>query len=73
MLQQVGKLMLLAGAVLAAVGAALYALGRVGVARLPGDLSVGGRGWRVYLPIGTCLALSVLVTLLLWILSRLRR
>jgi hypothetical protein len=65
--------MLVAGLVLAGLGAVLYGLGRLGLGRLPGDLSFGGRNWRVYLPIGTCIVLSVLLTLILWLVSRLRR
>ena len=73
MFQQIGKWLLILGAMLAAVGGVLWALGRAGVHRLPGDVSFGGRNWRVYLPLGTCIALSILLTLLLWIVSRVRR
>jgi hypothetical protein len=72
-MQQLGKLLLLFGLVLAALGLALWLLGRAGVARLPGDVALGGRNWRIYLPIGTSIFLSLLLTLLLYILSRLRR
>lgn len=33
--------------------------------QLPGDLSFGGSSWRVYIPLGTSLLLSVVLTLLL--------
>lgn len=48
-------------------------LGKAGLGKLPGDLDFGGKNWRVYLPIGTCVVLSVLLTLIMWILARLRR
>jgi len=73
MLQQFGKVMLIVGAVIAGVGGLLYLLGRLGIMRLPGDVSLGGRNWRVYLPIGTCIILSILATLIVWLISRLRR
>jgi len=73
MLQHIGKLIVLAGLVLAVFGGLLYLLGRLGLGRLPGDLSFGGKNWRVYLPIGTCILLSALLTLLLYLLHRLRR
>ncbi len=73
MFQQVGKVMMLVGLALAALGAVLYGLGKAGITRLPGDVSFGGKNWRVYLPIGTCILLSVLLTLALWVISRLRR
>jgi hypothetical protein len=72
-LQQVGKAMFVVGLVLAALGGVLWAMGRLGLVRLPGDFAFGGKGWRVYLPISTCVLLSVLVSLLMWALSRFRR
>ena len=73
MLQQIGKIILLAAAGLAVLGAVLYLLGRLGITRLPGDISLGGKNWRVYLPIGTSILLSILLTLALYILNWLRR
>ncbi len=40
--------------------------------RLPGDLSWRGRGWSVSFPLATSLVLSVVLSLLVWALSRLR-
>jgi hypothetical protein len=73
MFQHVGKLMLLTGLILSAAGAVLLLLGRAGVGRLPGDLSFGGKGWRLFVPITTSLVLSAVLTLLLVLLARLRR
>ena len=78
--------MLVAAVVLGAAGLVLYVLGRMGIGRgtptrrialgtprLPGDFSFGGRNWRVYMPLGTSLLLSVMLTLLAWVVLRLRR
>lgn len=65
--------MFVVGLVVAGLGAALWALGKLGLARLPGDFSFGGKGWRVYLPIGTCVLVSILLSLLLWVVTRFRR
>jgi len=73
MFQQMGKWMVVMGGVVAALGGVFYLLGRFGLTRLPGDLSLGGKNWRVYLPIGTCILLSILLTVVMFILSRLRR
>lgn len=40
--------------------------------RLPGHLSWRGRGWSVSFPLATSLVLSVVLSLLVWALSRLR-
>ena len=47
--------------------------GKLGLGRSSGDLTFGGRNWRVYLPIGTSIVLSLLLTSLLWLILRLRR
>ena len=41
--------------------------------RLPGDLSWGKGNVRVFLPCGTSVLLSVLLTLVLWLVSRFGR
>ncbi len=66
-----------AGRVLVVLGVAAIIIGLVieyfpalRPGRLPGDISFGGDGWRVYLPIGTCIAISVLLTVLFALLNR---
>ncbi len=56
-----------------AVGLLLMRLGRIGLFRLPGDPESGGRNWRVYFPLGTCILLSLILTLVLWLSHYLRR
>ena len=72
MFGQLGKWLLVAAGVLAVVGVAMVLLSRAGVERLPGDIDLRGRNWRVIVPLGTCVAASILLTLLLWLLNRLR-
>lgn len=71
--QQTGKRLIVAGLVMAAVGVLLVLLGRIGPFRLPGDLEVGGRNWRVYFPVGTCVLISVILTVILWVIHHFRR
>jgi hypothetical protein len=55
------------------VGALLAALSKVGLFRLPGDLQLGGKNRRVYVPIGSCILISLVLTLILWLISYFRR
>ncbi|MBI1852113.1 MAG: DUF2905 domain-containing protein [Planctomycetes bacterium] len=64
---------MLAGIVLAVAGAAMWFLGKSGFRGLPGDIRVEGERVRFYFPIVTCLALSAILTLLLWLVQWLRR
>ncbi len=71
-LQDVGKWIVIVGAGLVLVGSAVALLGKLGWTRLPGDLDIRGRNWRIVLPLGTCIVLSILLTLAVWLLQRLR-
>jgi hypothetical protein len=71
--QPLGKLLIVAGATLILVGLILYfgkGLGFLG--RLPGDIRIERPNLRVYLPITTCLLLSLLLSLILYMISRFR-
>ena len=74
-LREVGKLLLFLGVFLVAVGAVLVLGARLPfrLGRLPGDIAYQGRNTTFYFPIVTCLVLSVLLTLILWLVGLLRR
>ena len=68
----IGKLLISAGALLIVLGL-LFLLGdklplRLG--RLPGDIYVRGKSTTFYFPIVTCLIVSVVLTLVLWLFRR---
>jgi len=68
-----GKVLVVAGAAMALVGVLLLVGERfpgLRIGRLPGDITVGSDRFRLYLPIGTSILVSVLLTLLLWLLGR---
>ena len=71
--QQLGKYLLIAGAVIALLGVLLMVLGRIGLFRLPGDLEFGSKNWRVYFPIASCILISILLTLVFWLINFFRR
>jgi hypothetical protein len=64
----VGKVLLIAGLILAALGA-LMMLG-LPLGRLPGDITIRRGNGTFYFPIVTCLVLSVLFTLVMALLRR---
>jgi hypothetical protein len=73
--RELGKLLVMASLVLAGVGG-LLVLGvkfpfRLG--RLPGDIVYQGRNGSFYFPIITCLLISVVLTLLFWVINLFRR
>jgi len=71
--QQFGKWLILTGITITFVGLLVILLGRTGLFRLPGDLNFGGRNWRIYLPIASCIIISVVLTLIFWLINYFRR
>lgn len=69
-----GRWLVVVGLGIAVVGGLVWVAGHFGLplGRLPGDLRIERDGFRFYLPLGTCLALSALLTLVMWIVGRLR-
>lgn len=70
-----GKLLLVLGAIILVIGAALLVAGRYNlpVGRLPGDFVVRGKHSVFYFPLATCIILSVIISLVLWLLGRMHR
>jgi hypothetical protein len=66
-MSDLGRVLMAVGAGVAVLGAALWALGRAGFKGLPGDLRWEGERVRVYFPLVSCLALSLLATGLMWL------
>ncbi|HKM72177.1 MAG TPA: DUF2905 domain-containing protein [Stellaceae bacterium] len=58
------------GLVLVVVGLLSPWLGDLGLGRLPGDIVIERGDFRFYFPIVTCLVISVVVSLILWLLNR---
>lgn len=69
-----GRLFIVAGLVLVAIGLLLTFGPRLPfrLGRLPGDIVIEGKSGSFYFPIVTCLLLSALATLVMWIIGRFR-
>ncbi len=65
------KLLLLVGGALVVLGLLLLLAGKVPfIGRLPGDFVIRRPGFTFYFPLGTSLLLSLLLSLILWLLNR---
>lgn len=72
---EIGRLLLVLGALLLVAGGLLLLAARLHLplGRLPGDMHWRGRHAEVWFPLGTSLLLSLVLTLVLAVLSHLRR
>ncbi|MGD1108441.1 MAG: DUF2905 domain-containing protein [Terracidiphilus sp.] len=68
-------MLVVTGLVLAGIGAAILLASRVGLplGRLPGDISYKGKNVSFYFPLGTSILISVVLSAILYLISRLRR
>lgn len=70
-----GRLLIGLGLLLVVVGLLVMGLQRIGLGpgHMPGDFAYRGRNVQVWFPLGTCIVISLLLSGLLYLLSRIRR
>ena len=67
-MQDIGKFMVVSGLILAAIGALLWSgFGKAWLGRLPGDINYTKGNFSFHLPIVTCLLVSAVLTVILWL------
>ncbi|HZV21776.1 MAG TPA: DUF2905 domain-containing protein [Hyphomicrobiales bacterium] len=67
----VGKALIVMGLVLIGAGLLWMAGPRLGLGHLPGDFVIERGNFRFYLPIATSILISVVLSLLFWLIGRL--
>jgi hypothetical protein len=67
-----GRVLIFSGVVLVALGLLVSVAGRLPfrLGRLPGDIYVHGKNTTFYFPLATCILLSVVLSVVLWIFRR---
>jgi DUF2905 family protein len=68
----IGRTLILVGAALVVIGV-LFTLGEklpFGLGKLPGDLEIRGKNSVFYFPVMTCVLLSVVLSLVMWLFGR---
>jgi hypothetical protein len=64
------RVLIIGGLIAIAVGLLWPWLARLGLGRLPGDMHVEREGFSFYFPLTTSIVVSIVVTLLIWLLRR---
>jgi hypothetical protein len=72
---EIGRTLIFLGFLLILFGGLVLGLDRLHLpfGRLPGDFNLRGRGWSVSFPVATSILVSVVLSLVLWAVGRLRR
>lgn len=71
-MREFGRLLVVVGAILVLIGLLVTFHDRLPlrIGRLPGDIVIRGKNSVFYFPLATSLLLSVLLSLILWLVSR---
>ena len=71
----IGKLLVVLGIVLVIAGVVVMLVGRMHLplGRLPGDIVYRGKNTTVYFPLATSILISVVLTVVLYVVGRLKR
>ena len=69
----IGRYLIVLGGAIVLIGIVLVLVGRFSglrIGRLPGDIYIERDKWRFYFPLATSILLSILLSIILWLLSR---
>ena len=70
-MSEIGKLLIVFGALIAVVGVVIVLAGRLPwIGRLPGDIYVRRGNFTFYFPLATSILVSIVLTLVFWLFGR---
>ncbi len=67
------KLIIAAGLILLIVGGVLLLLAHLGLPKLPGDIEIHRRNFHFYFPVASCILVSLILTLILYLIYYFRK
>ena len=72
---ELGRVLVMLGVTLAVIGGIVMLLGRTGLplGRLPGDILYRGKNTTFYFPLASCILLSVVLSIVLFLIGRMKR
>jgi hypothetical protein len=72
---EMGRMLVILGVALIVIGGIIMLLGRMGLplGRLPGDILYRGKNSTFYFPLATSIVISVVLSVVLFLIGRLRR
>ncbi len=70
-MSELGKMLLIFGVIMAVVGAVLLFAPKIPwLGKLPGDITYRGERFTFYFPLATCILLSIVLSLILYLFRR---
>jgi uncharacterized membrane protein YvlD (DUF360 family) len=74
-MSELGRAIVILGIFLFVVGGLILLLGRSGlpIGRLPGDITYRGKHTTFYFPVVTCILISIVLSVISWLIQHFRR
>ena len=70
-MQELGKTLFVIGLLITVAGFYLWKIGgRLPFGKLPGDIAIQKENFSFYFPLTTCVLISVILTLIMWLLKK---
>ncbi len=70
-MSDLARFLIIIGVLLVVVGLALLLLPKIpGLGKLPGDIVIKRENFTFYFPLGTCILISVILSLIFWLFRR---
>lgn len=70
-IQHLGKLLIILGVIIIAVGGLLLFSGKIPyMGKLPGDILIQKKNYTIYFPLATSIIISLIITLIFWLIGR---
>ena len=66
-MSHIGKVIVITGLAIVVVGLVVWGLGKLGFRGLPGDIRFESDRVKFYFPIATCLAVSLVLSVVIWV------
>ncbi len=70
-LSPLGKILIFLGLVLILLGVILILVGKIPfIGKLPGDIYIRRKNFNFYFPLTTCILFSIIISFILWLVTR---
>ncbi len=71
-MSDIGKMLIFFGVIMVIIGGLIIIFGRMGLGRLPGDIVIQKKNFTFVFPLASCIIISVILTVIMWIIFRFR-
>ncbi len=71
-MSEIGKMLIFIGFMMIAIGGLIFVLGKSGLGWLPGDIVIRKKNFTFVFPLASSILLSIILTLIMWIIFRIK-